>query len=458
MSENIRAKHELNQLPRVFIKAAIVIAIAIIPIFLMNFGMQSFLDEEVAIVQAAKEKAEAAKQALLDAASELGEERLEAELAVIKANQYEEFYQKYKNRESFHYYGQFYEMFENVHNADTIFIGTSHASHGVNPLYVEESVTDRSLFNFALNGSNPQYYVDWYKVFKEAGYPTPDTIVFCVDWFMCDDGWLWRRLSFDDNPDQPIDIMRKLNANQSSTPAPAPAVTEDTAAVTEIAETAPAETAGTPEEKINFWDVDALMSSIFNKLPMIYSRDRIPEMIRHYTGVDKIDGTEQIADDAPVDSGDEAEDKIPEIPVFTHDYLRDGSGNITSDYYKGFIPWESGYAGGFAVQGSNDNEAQWTALTTLLDQFTADGIKLIFVQIPEHTTGRKAINIEKNNARLAELAEKYNAPFLNYNDELESDLNHDYTNFSDWGHLSKKGSTAFSKQLGKDLAELFAQQ
>jgi len=457
MTENIKIKHELNQLPRVFIKAAIVIAIALIPVFLMNFGMQSFLDDELASVQAAAEKAELAKQALL-AADDMDEDLLKAELAILKANQYEDFYQKYKNRESFHYYGQFYEMFENVYNADTLFIGTSHASHGVNPLYVEESVTDRSFFNFALNGSNPAYYLDWYNVFKEAGYPTPDTIIFCVDWFMCDDGWLWRRISFDDNPDNPIDIMRKIRATQKSTGTVKAPEAEDTTAATE-AETAPVEVV--EAEKINFWDVDALMTSIFNKLPMIYSRDRIPEMIRHYMGLDKSSSTEQIDADTAPDSdltGETEEKVIPEIPVYVHEFLRDGSGNITSDYYKGFIPWEVGYNGGYAIQGSNDTEAQWTALTSLLDKFTEDGIKLIFVQVPEHIDGRRAIKFEENNKRLSDLAEKYNAPFLNYNEDLDSDINYDHTNFSDWGHLNKKGSTAFSKQLGIDLAEILGER
>ena len=434
-------QHELNKLPNVLLKAVIVFAIALIPIFFMNFAMQSFLDEEVSIVQAAAEKSEKARQALLDAAGDMDEERLEAELAILKAQQYEEFYQKYKNRESYHYYGQFYELFENVYDANVFFLGTSHTSHGVNPLYVEKENPDWSFFNFALNGSNPQYYLDWYDVFKESGYPTPEVIVFCVDWFMCDDGWLWRRLSFDDTPDKPIDIMRKIRNSRKSV-----AVKTEVEAVNEpeiIIEEEPVQT-----EKINFWDIDAVLGNVFNKLPMIYSRDRIPEMIRRYLGLGKIEEPEITT---PEIIDDTAEEKIPEIPVYNHEYLRDGLNNITSDYYKGFIPWENGYGGGNAVQASNDTEQQWDALTKLLDKITADGIKLIFVEVPEHLDGRRAIKFEENNARLADLAVKYNAPFLNYNEELASDLNYEVTNFSDWGHMNTKGSTEFSKVFGKDL-------
>ena len=54
-------------------------------------------------------------------------------------------------------------------------------------------------------------------------------------------------------------------------------------------------------------------------------------------------------------------------------------------------------------------------------------------------------------------AEERGIPFLNYNDELASGLNDDPSNYSDWGHMSKKGSTAFSKILAKDLRPVLAE-
>lgn len=451
--------HELNKLPRIFIKGIIVLLIAFIPAFLLNFAMQSFLDDELAVVQAAAEKAAAAQKAL-QSANEAEKARLEAELNVLKAKQYEEFYQQYKNRESYHYYGQFYEMFENMYSADVLFIGTSHAAHGVNPLYIEEENPDYSFYNFSLNGSNPKYYLDWYEVFKESGYPTPEVIVFCVDWFMCDDGWLWRRISFDDSPNMPIDIMRKINASEKSSSASlSGGASEQKTAETEpvnsqIQETSPfsdTDTNTQDAKKTNFWDLDALLESLFSKIPVIYSRDRIPEMIRHYLKIG-VSSNDTVADDTDILDDRSTEEKLPEVPVYEHSFLMDGSGNITSDFYKGFIPWESGYGGGYTSVGSNDNEDQWKALDELLTKFTNDGIKLIFVQVPEHSD-RKATNIKFNNNRLSKLAEKYGAAFLNYNDELISDINEDYTNYSDWGHLNKKGSTAFSKVLAKDLKD-----
>jgi hypothetical protein len=244
MNEITRGKHELNALPRILLKGIIVVLIALIPALVLNIAMQSFLDGELAVVQAAAEKAAAARQALLEASGEAEKARLEAELKVLKAEQYEEFYQQYKTRESYHYYGQFYEMFENMYSADVIFIGTSHAAHGVNPLYIEKENPDRSFYNFSLNGSNPKYYLDWYEVFKESGYPAPEVIVFCVDWFMCDDAWLWRRISFDDSPDQPIDIMRKIRESEKASLPAEPAPIETTPAETESGWTAETEPVG----------------------------------------------------------------------------------------------------------------------------------------------------------------------------------------------------------------------
>ena len=273
-------KHELRALPVIFIKGLIVVGIAFLMAFGLNSAMQSFLDDEVAVVQAAAERAAKIEAALAAAENEAAAKRLEAELAVKKAEQYEEFYQKYKTRHCYHYYGQFYEMFDNMYNADTIFIGTSHAAHGINPLYMEEVMPEKSWFNFALNGSNPKYYLDWWKVFLESGYPIPETIIYCVDWFMCDDGWLWRRIDFDTNPDCPVDIMRKIKAAEKRKAA----VDSHNAKVegeTVKEEVKNEETKETPE-KVNWFDLDEATTYLFSRIPIIYSRDRIPEMIEYY--------------------------------------------------------------------------------------------------------------------------------------------------------------------------------
>lgn len=446
-------KHELRSLPVIFIKGLSVTALAFLMAFGLNSAMQSFLDDEVAVVQAAAEKAAKIEAALAAAENEAQAKRLEAELAVKKAEQYEEFYQKYKTRHCYHYYGQFYEMFDNMYNADTIFIGTSHTAHGVNPQYMEEVMPEKSWFNFALNGSNPEYYLDWWKVFLESGYPIPETIVYCVDWFMCDDGWLWRRIDFDTNPDCPVDIMRKIKAaekRQAAVESHNAKAENETVVQTEE----PAKKTETTE-KINWLDIDEATTYLFSRIPVIYSRDRIPEMIDYYLNGGEFEtaAEEELDLEALTAAGDDV--PLPEIPVYKHEHQADQDNNITSSYYKGYIPWERSYNGGMVAQMCNDRESQWQAFEELLDIFMEYDIHVVFVEVPEYVNGRRENKMEKNNDRIEEIAEKYGITFYNYNEELYGEINESPTNFSDWGHMNTKGSTAFSKLLAQDLKEYF---
>lgn len=448
---NDMKKNDLRCLPRIFAKGACVLAVAGLLCGTLNGMMQRFLDDEVAVVTAAAERAAAIQKALDEAGESPEAIRLAAELAVKKAEQYEQFYQKYKTRFCYHYYGQFYEMFENQYNADTLFIGTSHAAHGVNPKYIEAEIPDRSFFNFALNGSNPQYYLDWWQVFLESGYPIPETIVYCVDWFMCDDGWLWRRIDFDTNPDCPVDIMRKIvkaEKRQAKTESDTGAES-DTGSETDTAPGTESLANDSEKTRIPWWDVDEVLTYAFNRIPFIYSRDRIPEMLSYYAHGGKIEVPQE-----PV--GTEITEELPEVPVYRHEYLTDSDGNITSEFYKGFEPWERGYDGTPMDQGCNDNPAQWEAFTALLDLFDEYGIHVVLVEVPEYVPGRNEWKMEENNARIAEIAAERGLTFYNYNGERYSAINDDYTCFSDWGHMNYKGSTDFSKTLAGDLAEYFA--
>lgn len=448
---NDMEKNDLRCLPRIFAKGACVLAVAGLLCGTLNGMMQRFLDDEVAVVTAAAERAAAIQKALDEAGESPEAIRLAAELAVKKAEQYEQFYQKYKTRFCYHYYGQFYEMFENQYNADTIFIGTSHAAHGVNPKYIEAEIPDRSFFNFALNGSNPQYYLDWWQVFLESGYPIPETIVYCVDWFMCDDGWLWRRIDFDTNPDCPVDIMRKIvkaEKRQAKTESDLGAES-DTGSETDTAPGTESLANDSEKTRIPWWDVDEVLTYAFNRIPFIYSRDRIPEMLSYYAHGGKIEVPQE-----PV--GTEITEELPEVPVYRHEYLTDSDGNITSEFYKGFEPWERAYDGTPMDQGCNDNPAQWEAFTALLDLFDEYGIHVVLVEVPEYVPGRNEWKMEENNARIAEIAAERGLSFYNYNGERYSAINDDYTCFSDWGHMNYKGSTDFSKTLAGDLAEYFA--
>lgn len=418
-------KHDLKCLPRLFLKGFFVVAIAFVLAFVLNIGMQKFLDDEIEAVRAMSKQTENLEEAINNAGSVEELLKLEAELAAKQAEEYEAFYQQNKNRPLYHYYGQFYEMYTNMYNADTIFLGTSHAVNAVNPLYFEELMPQRSWYNFSLNGSNPEYYLDWWEIFLESGYPMPETIVFCVDWFMCDDEWLWRRIDFDTCPDGAVDVMRRIRETEVKTDS-------DDVPTEEIEET--------DENKSK---LDALITYAFRHIPIIYSRDRIPEMISYYLHGGKID-TGSVGDYSDA------------IPVYEHEHLVDKDGYVTSEFYKGFIPWEKHYNGRRVVdQKCNDVGYQWNAFRKLLDIFAENDIHVIFVQVPEYLEGRRTTKMYPNNTKIEKIAEDYEITFLNYNDELAGEINKDPSNYSDWGHMSTKGSVIFSKRLAEDLKTYF---
>lgn len=436
------------------IKSLLVVFIAFAIIFILNLMMQSYLDREVAEIAKLAEKTARAEAAITESNNEAEIARLRFEADRVKAEQAEAFYQKYKNRGSYQDYGQFYELYTKTVSADIMILGTSHATHGINPKYLEEVNTDYKFYNFALNGSNPTYYYNWYTgLFREADYPKPQMIIMSVDWFMFDDGWLWRRLSHDDSPDRPVDIMRKLKATE---------VTVDTTDTEQIAVDDPLKTEDTENSKketINIFDIDAVLENLFSRIAVIYARDRIFEMLGSYL----IPGSENADISDAAESENETEtanttdisEEIAEfkLPVYEHPYLVDGSGFVTSDYYHGYIPWESAYAGHVQDAGCNDNPSQISDFKKMLDIFEEERIPVIFVMCPEYIPGRNAPQFNEKNDYLIQLAAEYGIPFLNYNTDLASEINDDYGYYSDWGHMNTKGSTSFSRKLAEDITE-----
>ena len=433
-----------------------------------NKLMKDFIADETREIAAAAELAERMRLRAEQTENEQERLHLEMETLALKAEKMEAFYQKYKKRDSYHYYGQYYEIFENVYEPDVIFIETSHCAHGVNPLYIEEENPEYSFFNFALNGSVPSFYKDWYEIFEnEAEHPLPKVIIWCVDWFMCDTGWLWRRITFDSPADMPLGIMRairkeenKLISSVEASPAP-----EDEGAPEQTAQTAAAE-ADEGEKTVlellrasvkehGLFALDEHLTVFLLNNPIFSSRDRIPEMIRYYMNGRHAEVEKPVYVEPTFEGRILSEDDLV-LPVYKHEFLRDPLGNLTSDYYKGYIPWEADYAGSNETVGCIHNRDEWNTFLELLDHFEEEGIKLIFVQCPEYS-GANCYLRPKYNEQLAKVAEKRGIPFLNYNEELASDLNSDPSNYSDWGHMSKKGSTAFSKILAKDLKPVLAE-
>ncbi|MCL2099672.1 MAG: hypothetical protein FWH24_04465, partial [Oscillospiraceae bacterium] len=163
----------LNAVLAVYVKTAVLAALVLGALYMLNYQMTAFTENE---------RMEQTAQRVLQMEQLRLQEDYDREVAVSLAF----------SDISCHYDGQFREIFEKHVNAEYIFIGTSHVTHGVTPESFEKS--GKRFFNFALNGSNPSYYVWWYNdVFKAKNYRKPTAIIFGVNWFMFDTNWLWRR-------------------------------------------------------------------------------------------------------------------------------------------------------------------------------------------------------------------------------------------------------------------------
>src|SRR4030042_1056875 len=63
-----------------------------------------------------------------------------------------------------HYPLHYEEIFHRKVNADLVILGASQATHGINPKYLETE--HLKVFNFALNGAPPSFYLKWYNIFR----------------------------------------------------------------------------------------------------------------------------------------------------------------------------------------------------------------------------------------------------------------------------------------------------
>jgi len=91
----------------------------------------------------------------------------------------------------------------------------------------------------------------------------------------------------------------------------------------------------------------------------------------------------------------------------------------------------------------------------MLDKFEEAGIKVAFIELPEYT-GVKRLKMKQNNERIAEIAARRGIPFYDYNTDDPTGIGSDVSNYSDWGHMSKKGSTVFSKFLAEEMKKILA--
>ncbi len=123
-----------------------------------------------------------------------------------------------------------------------------------------------------------------------------------------------------------------------------------------------------------------------------------------------------------------------------------------SRYYQGYIPFETRRdLEKKDLANPRIDPDQLKAFEALLSEFKRDGIRVIFVEIPDYIPGRDSSTMEKNMDLIQKIARERNIPFLNYETERVTEINYNPDYYVDWAHLNGKGSEAFSKLLRSDF-------
>lgn len=137
---------------------------------------------------------------------------------------------------------------------------------------------------------------------------------------------------------------------------------------------------------------------------------------------------------------------------------------IDSSYDRGFIEQRTPYTPYafeqnstlFNIEGKDTlhvsiSAQQVNLFEAFISELQRNNIQLIFVMAPECGIPVSSYEASPTVQYIQQFARLRNIPFLNYNTSLRSTLNDSTSNFSDWGHLSCKGSLQFSQQLAKDI-------
>jgi hypothetical protein len=123
-----------------------------------------------------------------------------------------------------------------------------------------------------------------------------------------------------------------------------------------------------------------------------------------------------------------------------------------SKYYQGYIPFETQRdLDKKDLANPKIDPDQLKAFEALLGEFERDGIKVVFVEIPDYIPGRDSSTMERNMELIQKIAKERNIPFLNYGTERVTEINYNREFYVDWAHLNGKGSEAFSKLLRSDF-------
>ena len=235
---------------------------------------------------------------------------------------------------------------------------------------------------------------------------------------MFDSGWLWRRPEFDFEYLNRVSVLPPSDDSNSDFEPAAPAAMRYTG---------------------SWYDIDAITTYVTNKFPLFSARERFIELVLP-------EPKEEIKEPEFVLKTREPEQKSKEIRYGARERCR------LDLFYKGFVPYQADFSGGFAGRaGTTYFPEEKESFVKLVEQFLSEGIPVIFLMAPEYLPGRDAPQFDELTDEITVFAAQKGIPFLNYNRELISDINTDYTLYSDWGHLNERGAHLFSKKLYEDL-------
>lgn len=97
-------------------------------------------------------------------------------------------FQSHFNDDYPHYKLQYSETTNITSSYNGIIIGTSHATHSIRPSYLDS--TGISFYNLSLNGSNPEFYLNWYSEIFEKYHPKIKYCIISVDnYFIANKGY-----------------------------------------------------------------------------------------------------------------------------------------------------------------------------------------------------------------------------------------------------------------------------
>lgn len=121
------------------------------------------------------------------------------------------------------------------------------------------------------------------------------------------------------------------------------------------------------------------------------------------------------------------------------------------EYDRGFIPYDlppnSAIWQPLPLSAIKDDDQLKDDFENLIKDLKAHKAKIWFVSTPEYVADTSIYKKAGAFQFVDAIAGKYSIPFYNFNTGLRSSFNDSIKNFCDWEHLSREGSTIFSRRF-----------